>query len=211
MIDRTVKRFQVPDSYFGRQDRCVPVVMPEHAEKSKLRDYAVPVEEYIAEQLSFTVEDDLLVLKESGGLRYDGEVGLVIPPKYDKPVSRPKDDIRVYSWKGFTAWAMGGNDKVMQDYIAGFGVVPPASRSETKPFAWLNDLMDDFIRNPDVRALQHRMAALYRQNEGKIPKGQLWQPCEVRGCDGEPVCMNCMKCQAIHCRCFDKKGGSQKR
>lgn len=121
MIDRTVKRFHVHDSYFGRVDRCVPVVMPKHSGKRNLRRYAVPAEEYIAEQLPFNVEDDLLVLKESCGLRYDGEVGLVISAKYGKPVSRPKDDIRVYSWKGFNVWAMGAEDQAMQSHIAGFG------------------------------------------------------------------------------------------
>lgn len=30
--------------------------------------------------------------------------------------------------------------------------------------------------------------------------GQLWQPCNRRGCDNEPVCLDCEYCDD-HCRC----------
>ena len=72
-------------------------------------------------------------------------------------------------------------------------------------------LIQGFAANPDVRALQHAMAAQYRRRFGRIPKGQLWQPCEVPGCDREPVCMNCMRCQDEHCRCFarDRDGAAK--
>lgn len=31
-------------------------------------------------------------------------------------------------------------------------------------------------------------------------RGQLWQPCAKRGCDNEPVCLDCEYCDA-HCHC----------
>lgn len=31
--------------------------------------------------------------------------------------------------------------------------------------------------------------------------GQLWQPCANRGCDNEPVCLDCEYCIDRHCRC----------
>lgn len=34
----------------------------------------------------------------------------------------------------------------------------------------------------------------------KVLAGQLWQPCDKRGCDNEPVCVHCEKCSA-HCTC----------
>jgi hypothetical protein len=51
--------------------------------------------------------------------------------------------------------------------------------------------------------IQREMAKQYREHTGDIPRGQLWQPCEVPGCDREPVCMNCLRCQDVHCHCFD--------
>lgn len=51
--------------------------------------------------------------------------------------------------------------------------------------------------------IQRAMAKQYREHTGDIPRGQLWQPCEVPGCDREPVCMNCFRCQDVHCHCFD--------
>ena len=32
------------------------------------------------------------------------------------------------------------------------------------------------------------------------PSGQLWQPCDRRGCDNEPVCLDCEYCDD-HCHC----------
>ena len=57
----------------------------------------------------------------------------------------------------------------------------------------------------DARTIQHTLADMVRQNTGKIPRGQLWQPCELPGCDNEPVCMNCMMCEETHCHCFDEE------
>ena len=34
--------------------------------------------------------------------------------------------------------------------------------------------------------------------------GQLWEPCSKRGCDTEPVCMDCGYCER-HCTCASKK------
>lgn len=31
--------------------------------------------------------------------------------------------------------------------------------------------------------------------------GQLWEPCSKRGCDNEPVCMDCGYCLDKHCHC----------
>lgn len=55
----------------------------------------------------------------------------------------------------------------------------------------------------DAHTIQHSLADLVRQNTGQIPRGQLWQPCELPDCDNEPVCMNCMMCEETHCHCFD--------
>lgn len=60
----------------------------------------------------------------------------------------------------------------------------------------------DFLTQPP-REIQHQLAAMHRQHTGSIPRAQLWQPCEVPGCDNEPVCMNCMCCEEVHCCCFD--------
>lgn len=65
----------------------------------------------------------------------------------------------------------------------------------------ISNLIEHFDGN--VSGLQHQLATMARQATGKIPRGQLWQPCEEPGCNNEPVCMNCMKCQEIHCHCFD--------
>lgn len=70
-----------------------------------------------------------------------------------------------------------------------------------RPRKGLSDLIENF--DGDVNKLQHKLADSVRSSTGKIPHGQLWQPCEVQGCDNEPVCMNCMKCQDKHCHCFD--------
>lgn len=65
----------------------------------------------------------------------------------------------------------------------------------------ISDLIEKF--DGDVSGLQHNLASMTREATGKIPRGQLWQPCEYRGCDNEPVCMNCMMCEEKHCHCFD--------
>lgn len=31
--------------------------------------------------------------------------------------------------------------------------------------------------------------------------GQLWQPCNRRGCKNEPSCLDCEGCQEKHCTC----------
>lgn len=31
--------------------------------------------------------------------------------------------------------------------------------------------------------------------------GQLWEPCPKRGCDNEPVCLDCGLCLDKHCKC----------
>lgn len=65
----------------------------------------------------------------------------------------------------------------------------------------VSDLIENFDGN--VNNLQHQLAAMTREATGRIPRGQLWQPCEVAGCDNEPVCMNCMCCEEKHCHCHD--------
>lgn len=39
-----------------------------------------------------------------------------------------------------------------------------------------------------------------RQRRGPMPHGQLWEPCNRRGCDNEPVCLDCGYCER-HCGC----------
>lgn len=66
----------------------------------------------------------------------------------------------------------------------------------------LEQMLWGFAANPDVLTLQQNLTAQYRRSTGTVPKGQLWQPCSVPGCNEEPVCMNCMRCQKTHCDCF---------
>ncbi len=35
---------------------------------------------------------------------------------------------------------------------------------------------------------------------GPMPNGQLWQPCNNRGCNNKPVCLDCELCKR-HCDC----------
>ena len=50
----------------------------------------------------------------------------------------------------------------------------------------------------------YSMATEAEQNAPEFSKhkssGQLWQPCAKRGCDEEPVCLDCEYCDK-HCRC----------
>ena len=52
------------------------------------------------------------------------------------------------------------------------------------------------------REIQLELARLTRQATGNIPRGQLWQPCDLPDCDAEPVCLNCLLCEETHCQCF---------
>jgi hypothetical protein len=45
-----------------------------------------------------------------------------------------------------------------------------------------------------------RMKVIERERKGPMPSGQLWQPCARRGCDIEPVCLDCERCYR-HCYC----------
>jgi len=65
--------------------------------------------------------------------------------------------------------------------------------------------LDERFLTQSPREIQRQLAARHRQYTGSIPRGQLWQPCEVPGCDNEPVCMNCFRCQEKHCHCFDQE------
>lgn len=47
---------------------------------------------------------------------------------------------------------------------------------------------------------RREMHYVERAKRGPMPNGQLWQPCSVRGCNNEPVCVDCMRCRK-HCRC----------
>ena len=44
------------------------------------------------------------------------------------------------------------------------------------------------------------MAPREYQRTGPMPHGQLWEECSRRGCDNEPVCVDCLYCEE-HCRC----------
>ena len=115
-IDEKVKRFKA-DSYFGMNDRCVPVVLAAFAGHSNARCHAIPVEEYIAEQLDYRVADDLVVLNSDGDLKYDETYGLLIPDSFDGPCNRRPDGLPVYSYSGFTAWSDGADDDDLEGFI----------------------------------------------------------------------------------------------
>lgn len=70
-----------------------------------------------------------------------------------------------------------------------------------RPRKSISDLIENFTG--DTSDLQRQLAAMTREATGQIPRGQLWQSCEEPGCENEPVCMNCLKCQERHCHCFD--------
>ena len=86
--------------------------------------------------------------------------------------------------------------------ISDNGENPRMDANQANPSIDFDALIRGFIANPDVRDLQHAIAAQFRRTFGHVPRGQLWQPCEVKGCDEEPVCMNCLRCTARHCKCF---------
>lgn len=60
-------------------------------------------------------------------------------------------------------------------------------------------------RVPAEKAADAR--ALLGEQRETLPFGQLWQPCERRGCGEEPVCVSCEQC-ARHCRCARGVPGS---
>jgi hypothetical protein len=101
-IPKQVMRFNIPDSDYG--DRGVPVVLAEHASDPDLRDYAILIDEFIAEQLDYRVVDDLLVLNSNGDLKYDSEYGLQIPDHYNNPYERLHDVIPVFSYRVYLLW-----------------------------------------------------------------------------------------------------------
>jgi hypothetical protein len=80
-------------------------------------------------------------------------------------------------------------------------LVKTKGENRGRPRATVSEMIENFDGN--TQGVQHKLAAMTREATGSIPRGQLWQPCEHRGCDNEPVCMNCMMCQEKHCHCFD--------
>ena len=72
----------------------------------------------------------------------------------------------------------------------------------TEASTWLagDQTLADLLTQ-DTHTIQHTLADRYRATTGQ-PRGQLWQPCELAGCDNEPVCLNCLMCEE-HCHCFD--------
>ena len=102
-INPYVLRFECPDSG-PNCDRHVPVVLSIFAKEKDLRQHAILVEEYIAEELDYRVEDDLLVLNSDGDLRYDKVIGLIIPDHYNRPYSRQPDGIPVHTYQDYLAW-----------------------------------------------------------------------------------------------------------
>jgi len=101
-ISNQVLRFAIPDSDYG--DRGVPVVLADHATAPNLRDYAILIDEFVAEQLDYRVVDDLLVLNSNGDLKYDSEYGIQIPEHYNNPYERLPDDNVVFSYGVYLVW-----------------------------------------------------------------------------------------------------------
>lgn len=53
--------------------------------------------------------------------------------------------------------------------------------------------MGDLIARGKARLVERRRV-------GPMPHGELWEPCAKWGCDVEPVCVDCGRCE-YHCEC----------
>lgn len=101
---------------------------------------------------------------------------------------------------GVTTQAISG--RIARGKIYGF-TDPDEPNPQKATRVSRSDIGNLIMSGADTSAIQHELAATYREATGNIPRGQLWQPCEHSGCNNEPVCMNCMMCEEKHCHCFD--------
>ena len=100
-----IPRFRRPDTYFGPWDRCVPVIV----EGQPLRlGCSVLMEEYLVEQVNFTVTDNLVLVSDPR-VRYCKHVGLKLERSLAIPFrGRPEDGLAVGSWEQYERWVRGG-------------------------------------------------------------------------------------------------------
>lgn len=106
------------------------------------------------------------------------------------------DTIRAAARRGAIVGSRQGASRRWYFDKNGFRDYLQRAASETRGRPSIEDLITG---GADVHTIQHTLAAMARES-GHIPHGQLWQPCEVPGCDNEPVCLNCLMCDT-HCRC----------
>lgn len=131
MIPDSVKRFWKPDSYFGYADRSVPVVLLRHSDAADLRQFAILIEEYIAERFDWRVVDDLLVLNDDLDLEYSEQLGVEIPEKYDVEFTGREDDLPVFSFGSYERWVEGAPESQFDRVFVAERLRNPKASSET--------------------------------------------------------------------------------
>jgi hypothetical protein len=93
-----ILRVQAPATHFGTDDRSVPCVV---AGQAPLLAQAIPIEEFVVEQVAFRVEGDVVVVDDSR-ITYDPLRSLRIDDSLDVPFTgRAADGVRVLGWDEF--------------------------------------------------------------------------------------------------------------
>ena len=97
-IPPAVIRVQAPATHFGSDDRSVPCVI---AGQAPVLAQAIPIEEFVVEQVNFRVEGDVLVIDDPRitfdplrSLRIDDALAVGFS-------SRPADGIIALAWDDF--------------------------------------------------------------------------------------------------------------
>lgn len=93
-----VIRVQAPATHFGSDDRSVPCVILGQAASLAL---AIPLEEFVVEQVNFRVEGDVVVIDDPR-ITFDPLRSLRIDDALDIGFSsRPDDGLPVLDWDAF--------------------------------------------------------------------------------------------------------------
>lgn len=97
-VPANVIRVQAPATHFGTDDRSVPCVIAGQAPSLAL---AIPLEEFVVEQVNFRVEGEVLVIDDPR-ITFDPLRSLRIDDALDVGfTSRPSDGIAVLGWDEF--------------------------------------------------------------------------------------------------------------
>lgn len=97
-IPPNVIRVQAPATHFGSDDRSVPCVI---AGQAPSLAHAIPIEEFVVEQVNFRLEGDVLVIDDPR-ITFDPLRSLRIDDSLDVGfVSRPDDGIAALGWDEF--------------------------------------------------------------------------------------------------------------
>ncbi|MFN7954581.1 MAG: hypothetical protein U0610_22855 [bacterium] len=97
-IPAQVLRIQAPATHFGSDDRSVPCVVAGQAVELA---QAIPIEEFVVEQVSFRVEGELVVIDDAR-ISYDPLRSLKIDDALDVGFTgRAPDGVAVMGWDEF--------------------------------------------------------------------------------------------------------------